>query len=288
MLEWLVLAVVLLTACADGNDVSPLTEPGGTIYTSVYFPDRQRDFEVWALDPATGESRAVPTLRFPVNYLAAAPSAPFLILTFGEMNRFDFGSGTLAPLWDSDYAIIDPAVSPSNRFVSFLNAGYVWIGDLTDRSAVVLDSVPEPETVTEVRWLSDSVLVFMRELGDLWRIDRDGRGLARMAGPTTPQVFRIEPSHDGRFLALYRVVDGAEGYDVKIVEIASGKERRLARLAHPTGALAWSPQDEYVATGVVSSSYEIDVLLLEVASGRQRLLRTPDVNENVIAWAVDP
>ncbi|MFB3855271.1 MAG: S41 family peptidase [Vicinamibacterales bacterium] len=240
---------------------------GRVLWPSVSYDGRtivfERDFEIWALDTASGKASRVPITR---RGALSAPSVEPVSLTSG---------------------FTDLALSPDGRKIAFAGRGEVWAASARDGG----DAVRVTRTLareSQIAWLPDSRrIVYVSErngIGQLFLFDfasnKETQLTRSTAGDSAPRV-----SPDGRSVAFVR-----DGKELRIVDIDGSQERVLAvgYLSRSNRGVAWSPDSRWVAyVGLTQRAFR-NVFVVPAAGGESRAVSwMPNGSANNISWSPD-
>jgi Tol biopolymer transport system component len=154
----------------------------------------------------------------------------------------DVASGAVTSLG----AGMAPRWSPDGAAVAFVRARHVWVARPDGSGARQVSTGPGQHF--GAAWTPDGrsiAYVSERREGHhpprIEIVGRDGGGRRVLRDHAISPAF----SHDGRLLAFLGVDRAGEATDIRIFELASGKERRLGVLS--AGGLAFSPDDSRLA-----------------------------------------
>jgi Tol biopolymer transport system component/C-terminal processing protease CtpA/Prc len=251
-----------LTRFRDGRVLWPSISADGR--TIVF----ERDFRVWSLDVASGRAAEVPIVR---RGTPAGPAADRLVL---------------------NDQIQELALSPDGKKVAFIVRGEVFSAaskEGGDASRVTTTT----EVESQITWAPDSRRLAYVSLRDgtssIHLYDFGTRAETRLtrseAGDHSPRF-----SPDGKSLAFVR-----GGTELRVLEIASGRERMLA-----TGALerppltsdrsiAWSPDGEWIAYSAAGERLFRNLHVVPAAGGQSRPVSflANSSTGNSISWSPD-
>lgn len=240
---------------------------GRVLWPTISYDGRtivfERDFEIWALDTASGRAERVPVTK---RGALSTPAIEQVSLTSGFQNL---------------------ALSPDRRKVAFVARGEVWAAAAREGGeAVRVTRTIAPES--EVAWLPDSRrIVYVSErngVGQLFMYDfsnGEEKQLTRATvGDSAPRV-----APDGKSVAFVR-----DGKQLLVLDLESNKERVLAKgyLSTSSRGLAWSPDSRWVAyVGLVQSAFR-NVFVVPAEGGESRAVSSmPNGNANNISWSPD-
>ncbi|CAA9311124.1 MAG: tolB protein precursor, periplasmic protein involved in the tonb-independent uptake of group A colicins [uncultured Gemmatimonadetes bacterium] len=251
-----------LTRFRDGRVLWPSISADGR--TLVF----ERDFRVWSLDVASGRAAEVPIVR---RGTPAGPAAERLVL---------------------NDQIQDLALSPDGKKLAFIVRGEVFSAASKEGGdAQRVTSTPQVES--QVTWAPDSRRLAYVSLRDgassIHLYDFGTRAETRLtrsdAGDHSPRF-----SPDGKSLAFVR-----GGTELRVIDIASGRERMLA-----TGALerppltsdrsiAWSPDGEWIAYSAAGERLFRNLHVVPAAGGQSRPVSflANSSTGNTISWSPD-
>lgn len=249
-----------LTRFADGRVLWPTIARDGRVAF-------ERDFAIWMLDPATGESRAVPII---LRGVAAADGAEHLRLTSG----FD-----------------DLALSPDGRKIAFVARGELFAASAAqggDAARLTRSVAPEMEPV----WTHDSrAIIYASERDGASRLYR----VEVLTGVETPLTSGEAGDHtphlspDGRLLAFAR-----GGEQLVVRELASGRERivataRLGRAPFQRErGIAWSPDGRWLAYLASGAKGFTNAYVVPAAGGESRQVSwLSNVFGGGLSWSPD-
>jgi Tol biopolymer transport system component/C-terminal processing protease CtpA/Prc len=246
-----------VTKFTDGRVLWPTISHDGR--TIVF----ERDFEVWAMDTASGDARKIPITK------RGAPSAAAL------------GHVTLTNGFQ------DLALSPDGRKVAFVARGEVWAASARDGGDAVRVSHSGARE-SQIAWLPDSRrIVYVSErngIGNLYLFDFTNNAETQltkaMVGDSAPSV-----APDGKSIAFVR-----DGTELRVLDVATKQERALAtgNLTRSNRGLAWSPDSRWVAyVGLTAKAFR-NVLAVPAAGGESRAVTAmPNGSANNISWSPD-
>ncbi|MBX6330885.1 MAG: PD40 domain-containing protein [Gemmatimonadaceae bacterium] len=268
----------------NGSAAHPITtfRDGRVLWPTIAADGRtiafERNLAIWTLDVASGRAREVPIV---LRGVAAGPGIEHLRLTAGFQ---------------------DLALSPDGKKLAFVAHGEVFAAPARLAGANGAGDAPSASDAVRIThtaaaeaqpvWSPDS-----RRLA--YTSDRDGpthlfvydvateteRRLTNTdRGDVTPQW-----SPDGRSIAFIR-----GGEELRVIDVASGAERRLATgaldrapLLSPT-PFAWSPDGGWIAYLTRSDGAFENVYLVPSAGGASRPVSfLPSAFARSIAWARD-
>ncbi|HSB10805.1 MAG TPA: DPP IV N-terminal domain-containing protein [Blastocatellia bacterium] len=244
---------------------------GRVLWPNISYDGRtivfERNFAIWKLDTASGQSSEVPITR---RGAPAGPSVEHLRLTD---------------------QIQELALSPDGKKVAFVVRGEVFAASAKDGgdAARVTNS---PSNESQITWAPDS-----RKLA--YVSDRDGvphiytydfasnaetqltRDGADDAGPTF--------SPDGKSLAFER-----NARELRVVELESKQERLLASgtFERPplsaNRAFVWSPDNKWIAYTSVTGKSFVNVFVVPSAGGEAKQISfLANVFNNAVSWSPD-
>jgi tricorn protease len=250
-----------LTQFTDGRVLWPQIGKNGT--TIVF----ERDFAVWSLDVATGQSRA---LDFMLRGAPTTPVAERLSLT-SNVQAF--------------------ALSPDARKLALVVRGEIFAADArTGGNAIRVTTSVAPDGMPA--WASDS----RRLAYTTWR---EGRGRIHVYdfGSRTERTvtagaddINAQWSPDGKSIAFIRA-----GNEIRVVDVESGAERSVARGTQlgtipftPERNLAWSPDGSHLAYLGVGDRGFMNAYVVPVAGGAPTQVSfLANAFGGTIAWSSD-
>jgi WD40 repeat protein len=291
--------VVRLWDAATGREVHP--DPGhrGAIRAIAFAPDGRTvatagfdgTLRVW--DPAGGaELRRAAAGRSPLSFLAFSADGALLAssgpdslrlwepATLREVRRFGSTAGR------NDRA----ALSPDGRILASMADGGVRLWETATGNPRAFLGGAEDEFACDPVFLGDGSIIAARDRGTSIRLwdPSTGRELRRIA--SKEMALLIEPSPDGRILAVAEAAVHTQDRQVSLLEVATGQE--VGRLEGHLGvlrALAFSPDGRFLATAADDRPRWRDqsLRLWDVASGRL-LCRLDPHRSGVSALAFSP
>lgn len=260
------------TRAANG-DLRPVTRftAGRVLWPSISADGGaiafERDFRIWALDPASGETREVPIA---LRGTSAAPTGGHLRV-----------SETISEL----------ALSPDGRKVAFAARGEVFAASAKDGGdAARVTSTAARER--QLKWLPDSrQLLYVSDragYAQLFLYDFANRTETALTndprGDLDPMV-----APDGRSVAFAR-----GGRELVVVDVAARRVRVLAtgffdRLPFTSElGVAWSPDSRWIAYLSADGAMFNTVFVVPAAGGQARAVSfLPNVFGNTVAWSPD-
>ncbi len=291
--------VVRLWDAATGREAHPAAGHRGAIRAIAFAPDGRTvatagfdgTLRVW--DPAGGaELRRTAAGRFPLSFLAFSADGALLAsggrdslrlwepATLRELRRFGSMAG------GDDRA----ALSPDGRSLASMADGGVRLWETATGQPRAILGGAEDEFARSPVFLGDGATIAAMDRGTsirLWDLST-GRELR----PITSREIAlfIEPSPDGRLLAVAEAAVHTQDRQIGLWEVATGRE--VGRLEGHVGlvrAMAFSPDGRLLATGADDRPRWRDQSLRvwDVASGR--LLRRLDPHRSgVSALAFSP
>ena len=187
--------------------------------------------------------------------------------------------------WDSP-----PRWSPDGRWLAFTTDSHVCI--------VPSDGGSLPRTITGFTsgafapvWMPDShSLVAGASRNDsfvLLLTDRDGRWPRQLAGGNSGDNMEAAASPDGRYVAYtHRPFDDLNRWELRLVEVETGQERRLTGAPKEKDwAAAWSPDGSHIAFLSQRTGFTEIWLIRPNGEGLRRLTR---LNQDVMEFAWSP
>ena len=246
-----------VTSFKDGRVLWPTISSDGR--TIVF----ERDFEVWALDTASGQARQLEITR------RGAPSAS------------SFEHVTLTTGFQ------DLSLSPDGRKVAFVARGEVWAAPAREGGDAVRVTRSGARE-SQIDWLPDSRrIVYVSErngVGHLFLFDFMANAETQLTsaatGDSAPSV-----APDAKSIAFVR-----DGKELRVLDVATKQERTLAtgHLTRSNRGLAWSPDSRWVAyVGLTARAFR-NVFAVPAAGGESRPISAmPNGNANNISWSPD-
>jgi WD40 repeat protein len=291
--------VVRLWDAATGREARPAPGHRGAIQAIAFAPDGRMvvtaglDGTLRAWDPDDGtELRRAAAGRYPLSFLAFSADGAVLAsggqdvlrlwepATLREVRRFGSMAGS------NDRA----ALSPDGRLLASRADRGVRLWETATGGPRALLGGAEDEFARDPVFLGDGSIVGAMDRGTsvrLWDAST-GRELRRITAGE--MALRIEPSPDGRLLAVAEAAVHTQDRQVSLWEVATGRE--VGRLGGHLGlirALAFSPDGRLLATGADDRPRwrAPSLRIWDVARGR--LLRRLDPHPSgVAAMAFSP
>jgi WD40 repeat protein len=291
--------VVRLWDASNGREAHPAPGHRGAIQAIAFAPDGQTvatagfdgTLRLWNPDDGT-ELRRAAAGRYPLSFLTFSADGTVLAsggqdalrlwepATLREVRRFGAMAG------GSDRA----ALSPDGRLLASMADGGVRLWETATGGPRALLGGAEDECASDPVFLGDGSIVAATDRGNsvlLWDVST-GRELRRITAGE--MALRIEPSPDGRLLAVAEAAVHTQDRQVSLWEVATGRE--VGRLGGHLGlirALAFSPDGRLLATGADDrpSGRDPSLRIWDVASGRP-LRRLDPHPSGVAALAFSP
>src|SRR5262249_55014571 len=230
--------------------------------------------------------------RFPLSFLAFSADGALLATggqdslrlwepaTLRELRRF----GSIARSHDR------AALSPDGRLLASMADGGVRLWETATGARRALVGGAEDEFARDPVFLGDGATIAAMDRGTSIRLWDMSTGKELRPITTKEMALLVEPSPDGRLIAVAEAAVQTQDRQVSLREVATGQEvRRLEGHLGVIRALAFSPDGRLLATGADDRPRWRDQSLRvwDVASGR--LLRRLDVHRSGVgALAFSP
>lgn len=227
----------------------------------------ERNFQIWTLDPATGQARAVPVRR------RGAPAGPAT-----ERLRF-------TDRWQG------LALSPDGTKMAFVAHGEVFAASAADGGeATRLSATPTAES--DVVWAPNSRRVVYASERDgpahFYSYDFGTGKETRLTNADRNDAFPCF-SPDGKQLAFER-----DARELRVLDLASGRERLVAtgQFGRPPLSadrpLAWAPDGRWLAFMSGGTRSFTNVSVVPAAGGKaQAVSFLGNGNSNALSWSPD-
>ena len=246
-----------VTRFTDGRVLWPTISYDGR--TIVF----ERDFEVWKLDIASGQSS-----KIPISKRGAPSAAATEHVTLN--NQFQ-----------------DLSLSPDGRKVVFVARGEIWAASARDGGDAVRVTRSYARE-SQIEWTPDSRrIVYVSERDAVPHVflydftsSRETQLTNGAVGDAAPRV-----SPDGKSVALVR-----DGKDLRVLDLTAKTERSLATgfLSRADRGVAWSPDSRWVGYLGLSAKSFRNVYAVPAAGGESRAVSAlPNGNANNISWSPD-
>ncbi len=273
-----ILAGLLGLGCgAEDEDV--FAQLSGTVYVL------DRNDQILAVNPRTGASELVQgTPAYTLN-LGGPAHGRYLILSTGDLYRFDLASRILTPIIRDGIANFRPAVTPSGRLVAITRSLPTGSGivarDSNGQNEVVLRE-PGPGANWGLSWLGEHTLYFVQRdsVPRLWKVRADGSQLGRTRDTGTV-AYGVAGSPAGDRLAVLHLTSGRDTVDVWELTPEGDRVREIARIAGGDGtSLTWSPDGQFLLT----CSRTATLLFIHAESGARKVINVPNVQFCPATW----
>ena len=225
----------------------------------------ERDFGVWTIDTASGQTRQVPITRRG----AATAAAPERVR---QTSAFE-----------------DLALAPDGRKVAFVARGDIFAASIKDAGdAARVTSTPELES--QPVWSPDSRrLAYVSTSSTGQRLYLYDFATAGVKPLTAAGAIDLSPvfSPDGKQIAFLR-----NRKELRVVDLASGAERLLASGVFAdtidSPVPAWSPDGKWLAVFAIGTKQFTNVELVPAAGGVARPVSfLANAFANAVAWSRD-
>jgi tricorn protease len=255
-----------LTRGRAARQVTQFTD-GRVLWPTISYDGRtivfERNFEIWKMDTADGQTTRVQITK------RGVPAMPML-------EHVTLNNG-----------FQDLALSPDGRKAVFVGRGEIWAVAARDGG----DAVRVTRSVareSQIEWTPDSRrIVYVSErsgVGQLFSYDfttnTESQLTTTTVGDSAPVV-----SPDGKTLAFVR-----DGKELHVLDLATKEEKTLAKgfLSRSNRGVAWSPDSRWIAyIGVTNPSFR-NLFAVPAAGGESRALTAmPNGNANNISWSPD-
>jgi WD40 repeat protein len=291
--------VVRLWDAATGREAHPAAGHRGAIGAIAFAPGGRTvatagfDGTIRVWDPAVGaELRRAAAGRFPLSFLAFSADGALLAsggrdslrvwdpATLRELRRF----GSLAGSHDR------AALSPDGRILASMADGGVRLWETATGVPRAILGGAEDEFVRDPVFLGDGATIAAMDRGTSIRLWDSSTGSELRSITPREMALLIEPSPDGRILAVAEAAVHTQDRQIGLWEVATGRE--VGRLEGHLGivrAMAFSPDGRILATGADDRPRWRDqsLRIWDVASGR--LLRRLDPHRSGVgALAFSP
>jgi Tol biopolymer transport system component/C-terminal processing protease CtpA/Prc len=223
----------------------------------------ERDFEIWKMDVADSRPTRVAITK------RGAPAAP-------SLEHVTLNNGFL-----------DLALSPDGRKVVFVARGEIWAASARDGGDAVrvtrtwaresqIDWTPDSRRIVYVSEREGAAHLFLYD----FTTNEESQLTNSSLGDAAPVI-----SPDGKSVAFVR-----DAKELRSLDLTTKQDRVLAKgfLSRSNRALAWSPDNRWIAYVAVSARSFRNLFAVPAAGGESRAVTSvPNGNANNLSWSPD-